>query len=344
MALRRTAVAHQHADRSSHPHVHAGHTHLHGIADPAIVTTARGLWALKWSCVGLLVTAGFQLVVVALSGSVALLADTIHNFGDAATALPLWVAFALARRRPTERFTYGFGRLEDLAGMAIVLIMALSALLAGYEAIMRLVHPRPVAYLGTVAVASVVGFLGNEAVAIFRIKVGHAIGSAALVADGYHARVDGWTSLAVLAGAFGVWLGYPMADPIVGLLIAAAILWLVWQAGWMVVIRAVDGIDPAVLAELRHIAQHAPGVQAVTEVQARWVGHRLRTELNIAVSPSLSVAQGHGIAKEVRHQLLHHVRYLNEVSVHVDPLDQAGVEHHRIANHAHDGLPTHSHA
>jgi Co/Zn/Cd efflux system component len=115
MALRRTAVAHQHADRSSHPHAHAGHTHLHGIADPAIVTTARGMWALKWSCVGLLATAGFQLVVVALSGSVALLAETIHNFGDAATALPLWVAFALARRRPTERFTYGFGRLEDLA-------------------------------------------------------------------------------------------------------------------------------------------------------------------------------------------------------------------------------------
>jgi cation diffusion facilitator family transporter len=193
-------------------------------------------------------------------------------------------------------------------------------------------------------VASLVGFLGNEAVAIFRIRVGREIGSAALVADGYHARVDGWTSLAVLAGAFGVWLGYPLADPIVGLLITAAILWLVWQAGWMVVIRAVDGIDPAVPAELKHIAQHVPGVQAVTEVQARWVGHRLRTELNIAVSPTLSVTQGHAIAKEVRHRLLHHVRYLNEVSVHVDPLDQAGAEHHRIANHAHDGLPTHSHA
>jgi cation diffusion facilitator family transporter len=150
---------------------------------------------------------------------------------------------------------------------------------------MRLFYPRPVAYLGIVVVASLVGFFGNEAVAIFRIRVGRDIGSAALVADGIHARVDGWTSLAVLAGAFGIWLGYPMADPIVGLLIAAAILWLVWQAGWMVVIRAVDGIDPAVLAELRHSAQHAPGVQAVTEVQARWVGHRLRTELNIAVSP-----------------------------------------------------------
>jgi cation diffusion facilitator family transporter len=337
-------MAHHHPNHASPPHDHADHTYVHGVVDPCLVTTARGLWAVKWSCVALLATAAVQLAIVVLSGSVALLADTLHNFGDAATALPLWVAFILARQTPSERFTYGLGRFEDLAGLMIVLIMALSALVAGYEAMMRLFYPRPVAYLGIVVVASLVGFFGNEAVAIFRIRVGRDIGSAALVADGIHARVDGWTSLAVLAGAFGVWLGYPMADPIVGLLIAAAILWLVWQAGWMVVIRAVDGIDPAVLAELRHIAQHAPGVQAVTEVQARWVGHRLRTELNIAVSPSLSVAQGHAIAKEVRHQLLHHVRYLNEVSVHVDPLDQAGVEHHRIANHAHDGLPTHSHA
>jgi cation diffusion facilitator family transporter len=336
-------MAPQHADRSAHPHEHAGHGHLHGLADPAIVTTARGLWALKWSCMGLLVTAGFQLVVVALSGSVALLADTIHNFGDAATALPLWVAFALARRQASERFTYGFGRLEDLAGLVIVLIMALSALLAGYEALMRLFHPRPVAYLGTVAVASVVGFLGNEAVAIFRIKVGHAIGSAALIADGYHARVDGWTSLAVLVGAVGVWLGYPLADPVVGLLITATILWLVWQSGALVVIRALDGVDPEIIAELRHAAVHVPGVQAVTEVQARWVGHYLRADVSIAVAPALSVAEGHAIAKEVRHQLLHHVRYLSGVIVHVDPADEAGEHYHQISAHAHDGLAAHAH-
>jgi cation diffusion facilitator family transporter len=336
-------VVHQHADRSAPPHAHVGHGHLHGVADPAIVTTARGMWALKWSCVGLLVTAGFQLVVVALSGSVALLADTIHNLGDAATALPLWVAFTLARRRPTERFTYGFGRLEDLAGIAIVLIMALSALLAGYEAIMRLVHPRPVAYLGTVAVASVVGFLGNEAVAIFRIKVGQAIGSAALIADGYHARVDGWTSLAVLVGALGVWLGYPVADPVIGLLITAAILWIVWQSGALVVIRALDGVDQEIIAELRHAAEHIPEVQGVTEVQARWVGHHLRAEMSITVAPALSVADGHAIAKEVRHQLLHHVRYLSGVIVHVDPVDEAGERYHQIAEHVHDGLPAHAH-
>jgi cation diffusion facilitator family transporter len=301
------------------------------------------MWALKWSCIILLVTAGLQLFVVVLSGSVALFADTIHNFGDAATALPLWVAFVLARRKPTERFTYGLGRVEDFAGLVIVLIMASTAMAAGYEAVARLFHPRPVAHLGIVVVASIVGCLGNEAVAILRIRVGREIGSAALVADGYHARMDGWTSLAVLASTLGVWGGYPLADPIVGLLISAAILWLVWQAGRMVVIRAVDGVDPETLTELRHGAQHVPGVQAVTEVQARWVGHRLRAELNIAVAPTLSVAEGHAIAKEVRHQLLHHVHRLGGVMVHVDPVDEAGEYYHQIQPHSHDGLPVHSH-
>src|SRR5688572_24176094 len=136
-------MAHHHPDHASHPHEHASHSHLHGVVDPAIATTARGLWAIKWSCAGLLATACVQLVVVAFSGSVALLADTIHNFGDAATALPLWMAFLLARRRPTERFTYGLGRVEDLAGLIIVLIIAGTALLAGYEAVTRLFHPQP---------------------------------------------------------------------------------------------------------------------------------------------------------------------------------------------------------
>ena len=336
-------MAHHHSNHSSRPHDHAGHGHLDGVVDPTIVTTARGLWAIKWSCVALLATAWVQLIVVALSGSVALLADTLHNFGDAATALPLWVAFALARRRPSERFTYGLGRFEDFAGMAIVLIMAVSALVAGYQAVTRLIHPEPVTHLRAVVVASVLGFLGNEAVALFRIKVGKEIGSAALVADGYHARVDGWTSLAVFGGAVGVWLGYPLADPLVGLLITAAILWLVWQSGKMVLTRALEGVDPEVIHALRHAATHVPGVLALTDVRARWIGHDLQPEVSIAVARELSVAEGHAIATEVRHQLLHHVRYLSEVSVHVDPLDRAGAEHHRIGEHAHDGLPTHSH-
>lgn len=326
-----------------HSHGPAPHGHHHGWVDPTIATTARGLWAIRWSCAALLGTAALQLAVVALSGSVALLADTLHNIGDAATALPLWLAFALRRRAPTDRFTYGYGRVEDLAGIAIVLIMAGTALLAGYEAITRLFHPQPVRYLGAVVAASVIGFLGNEAVAIFRIKVGRDIGSAALVADGYHARVDGWTSLAVLVGALGIWLGHPMADPLVGLLITTAICWLIWQTGRMVFVRAVDGVDPEIIDELRHAAQHVPGVEAVTEAQARWLGHRLRAEINIAVVPSLSVGQGHGIAKDVRHRLMHHVAYLHDVTIHVDPTDEAGERYHHIDEHAHDGLPAHSH-
>ena len=298
---------------------------------------------MKWSFAGLFITALLQLVVVLLSGSVALLSDTIHNFGDAATAVPLWIAFALTCLGTSRRFPFGYGRVEDLAGVAIVLIILFSAVVAGYQAIDRLLNPRDIEFLGAVAAASVVGFVGNEAVAIFRIRVGRQIGSAALVADGYHARTDGWTSLAVLLGALGVWLGYPLADPIVGLLIAAAILVIVWQSGKTIFTRLLDGVDPAVIDEIRHAASHVQGVEDVAEVRARWVGHRLRAEVNVAVDPELSVSEGHDIAREVNHQLLHHLGYLDMAVVHVDPAQEAGEEHHRIAAHSHDDLPTHSH-
>lgn len=321
-----------------------GHGHPHGIVDPATASTERGIRALKWSFLGLVATALLQVVVVVLSGSVALLADTIHNFADAATAVPLWIAFAFARLRPSRRFPYGYGRVEDLAGVAIVLTILGSALLAGYESVRRLLAPQPLEYLGAVTAASVIGFLGNEAVAIFRIKVGREIGSAALVADGYHARADGLTSLAVLAGAAGVWLGYPLADPLVGLLITAMILGIVWQSGRTVLTRMLDGVDPEVLAEAEHAARYVAGVRDVGDVRARWVGHRLHLELNVAVEPALSVSEGHGVAKEVRHQVLHHLPHASWVMVHLDPATEVGEVWHRVEAHAHDGLPLHSHA
>jgi cation diffusion facilitator family transporter len=288
-------------------------------------------------------TALLQLVVVLMSGSVALLSDTIHNFGDAATAIPLWIAFALTRLGASRRFTFGYGRVEDLAGVVIVLIILFSAVVAGYQAVERLINPQPVGFLWAVAAASLVGFMGNEAVAVFRIRVGREIGSAALVADGYHARTDGWTSLAVLAGAVGVWLGYPLADPIVGLLIAAAILVIVWQSGKAVFTRLLDGVEPEAIEEIRHTASCVPGVEDVSEVRARWLGHRLHAEVNVAVDPDLSVSEGHAIARELNHQLLHHLSYLSGAVIHVDPVQEAGEEHHRVAAHSHDGLPTHSH-
>jgi cation diffusion facilitator family transporter len=301
------------------------------------------MWALTWSFLGLLATALLQLVVVTISGSVALLADTLHNFADAATAIPLAIAFACARLKPSRRFPYGYGRVEELAGGLIVVTILITALIAGYESLLRLLHPQPVAHLWAVAGASVVGFLGNEAVALFRIKVGRAIGSAALVADGYHARADGLISLAVLVGATGVWWGYPLADPTVGLLITVVILHLVRQTARAVFTRMLDGVDPEVLDAAEHAARRVPGVDDVGEVRARWIGHRLTLELNIAVGPDLTVTDGHGVAKEVRHQVLHHVPHVSGVTVHVDPATESGETFHGIDSHAHDGLPMHSH-
>ena len=330
---------HSHGDG----HGYGKHGHTHGAIDPSITTSERGIWAIKWSFIGLAATALLQIVVVLLSHSVGLLADTIHNFGDAATAIPLWIAFMLSRWKPNEKFTYGYGRVEDLAGMAIVLTIFVSAVVAGYETVQRFLHPQPVGYLWAVMAASVIGFVGNEVVAIFRIRVGREIESAALIADGYHARIDGWTSLAVFFGAVGVWMGYPLADPIVGALITIAIVQIVWQSAKAVFTRALDGVDPKIIDELRHAATHVRGVEKVTDVRARWLGHRLYAEMNVAVAPQLSVEEGHALAKEVRHEAMHHFGYLSNVVIHIDPMQEAGEEFHRIQAHTHDGLPVHSH-
>jgi cation diffusion facilitator family transporter len=309
------------------------HGHSHGVVDPSLFSTERGIQALKWSLGGLMATAVLQVIVVYFTGSVALLADTIHNFGDALTALPLWIAFRLGQRPPTRRFTYGFGRVEDLAGAFIVLMILLSAFLAGNESLRRLAEPQPVQHVWAVALAAIIGFAGNELVAWYRIKVGKEIGSAALVADGYHARVDGLTSLAVLAGAIGVWLGYPLADPVVGLLITAAILKIVWDSGRQVFTRMIDGVEPEVVDEVEHAVEHVPGVCAVTNVRVRWLGHRLIAELNIAVDAGLSVAQGHAIAREAHHELLEHLPYLSSATIHVDPGDESGDDYHHKHEH-----------
>jgi cation diffusion facilitator family transporter len=284
-----------HSDESHDPTGPArrhGHWNRHGMIDPAIANTDRGVWALKWSFLGLLATALLQLLVVAMSGSVDLLADAIHNVADAATAIPLGIAFGVARLKPTRRFPYGYGRVEDLAGVVIVLIILLSTLLAGYEALRRLSHPEPVTHLAAVALASIIGCLGNETVAVFRIKMGRAIGSVALVADGYHARADGLTSLAVLVGAAGLWLGYPLADAIVGLVITLPILALVWQSAREIVVRMLDGVDPRLLEVVEQAARHVPGIHQVTDARARWIGHWIAVELNVAVRTDLTVGQG----------------------------------------------------
>jgi cation diffusion facilitator family transporter len=339
-----TSYSGEHVHRPGEPHGHESHEgHTHGAIDPSLFRSERGIWAVKWSLVALLATAVFQLFIVAMTGSVALLADTIHNFGDALTAIPLWIAFRLGQRPATKHYTYGLGRVEDLAGLLILLAILVSAVLAGREAILRFLNPQPIENLWAVILAALVGFAGNEAVAYFRIKVGREIGSQALVADGYHARTDGLSSLAVLVGAVGVALGFPMADPLAALLITLAILKILWDSAGPIFNRLLDGVDPEVVDEIAHAASHVPGVQAVSEVRVRWLGHRMLTELNIAVEPYLSVTEGHELARQVHHELLHDLTYLWAVTIHVDPAYALGSHHHGYLDHNHDNLPVHSH-
>jgi cation diffusion facilitator family transporter len=286
------------------PHSH-GHGHGHGGVDAAILRSHEAMRTLGLSLLILGVTAAVQVVVVVLSGSVALLADTVHNFGDALTAVPLAVAFVLGRRPPTRRLTYGFGRVEDLAGVAVLAIILFSAVFAAYEAIDRLINPETPTHLLATALAGLAGFVGNEWVAVYRIRTGRRIGSVALEADGYHARIDGLTSLAVVVGVIGLAAGFRLADPIVGLLISIAILRIVWQSAREIGLRAVDGIEPDVVDRLRAEAEAVPGVAGIPEVRARWLGHTIRPEVALLVDGDQPIVEADRVAEAVRHRLTH---------------------------------------
>lgn len=303
--------------------------------DSALESSEKGVFAVKVSLVALMVTAVAQLVLVWLTSSTALLADTIHNFSDALTSVPLWIAFVLGRRAANRRYTYGYGRAEDLAGLFVVAMIAFSALLVGWESIQRLFEPAEISNLWLVAAAGVVGFVGNELVAIYRIRVGSEIGSQALIADGLHARTDGLTSIAVVIAAIGVWLGFPLADPLIGLVITAAILWILRDAARAVFRRLMDAVDPELVEDVERTAASVEGVLEVETVRVRWMGHRLIATADLIVDCQLTVAEGHDIAERVRHALFHEVRGLDTVIVHLDPCEHGDTDHHAVTR-SHD--------
>jgi cation diffusion facilitator family transporter len=313
------------------PHVIRPHSHeAADKVDAALEASAEGMRAL-WISLGVLgATAAIQAVVVALSGSVALLGDTLHNAADALTAVPLGVAFIVGRRPPTRRYTYGYGRAEDLAGVVIVALILASSALAAYAAVHRLAHPEHVANLIAVAAAALVGFAGNELVARYRIGVGRRIGSAALVADGLHARTDGITSLAVLLGAGGVALGWSWADPVMGLVITVAIVSVLYQAAREVWRRLMDAVDPALVELAQRTLGATPGVLDVGLVRLRWVGHQLWAECEIAVSGDITAVAAHDIAVAAEHGLLHALPRLSAALVHTDPRPVQGTDPHAI--------------
>jgi cation diffusion facilitator family transporter len=333
--------SHGRTDGGGHGHAHGrglgrGHHHHHHHGeriDSALEGSAEGLRTLWFSFAVLTATTVVQAVVAALSGSVALLGDTVHNATDALTALPLALAFVLGRRAATRRYTYGFGRAEDLAGVFVVLVIAVSAAFAGYEAVQRLLDPRDITHLPAVAAAGLVGFAGNEWVARARIRTGRRIGSAALVADGLHARTDGFTSLAVLLGAGGAALGWRYADPLVGLVITGAILLVLRGAAREIWHRLMDAVDPALVDTAEHALAHVDGVRAVGTVRMRWIGHTLRAETSVVVDPGLTVVQAHAVAVAAEHSLLHAVPRLAGASVHIDHPGTAGQDPHAELDH-----------
>ncbi|MFI6299934.1 cation diffusion facilitator family transporter [Nonomuraea sp. NPDC050790] len=331
-------------DPPPHDHAH-GHGHGHGRSrlarllkphshdtadrtDEALESSTRGMRVLAISFAVLMATALVQAVIVALSGSVALLGDTLHNFADALTAVPLAIAFSVGRRTATRRFTYGYGRAEDLAGIIIVALIAASAALAAYEAVKRLITPEDIRAPALVAAAGVVGFIGNEWVARYRIRVGREIGSAALVADGLHARTDGFTSLAVLLSAGGAALGFPLADPIVGLLITAAICFVLRDAAREIYHRLMDAVDPNLITQAERTLAAVPGVVSVGSVRMRWIGHTLRAEVDIKVSHQMTLIEAHKVAVEAEHRLIHDLPRLKAATVHADPDGPSDTDHH----------------
>ena len=307
--------------------------HSHDAADSVdseLEASAKGTRALAVSLAVLAVTALLQGLVVVWTGSVALLGDTLHNVADALTAVPLFIAFSIGRRPANRRYTYGYGRAEDLAGVAVVVFIVASAALAAFEAVRRLLDPQPVDHLVAVGLAGVLGFLGNELVARYRISVGREIGSAALVADGLHARTDGYTSLAVVVGAIGVGLGIEQADPVVGLLITLAILSVLRDAARQVYRRLMDAVDEELVDEVEAVLRGTPGVRDLGRVRLRWIGHALRAECEVVLDPTLPLTEAHDIAVEAEHRLLHQVKRLTTVLIHVDP---EGAQHHTATAH-----------
>ncbi|TDO41865.1 cation diffusion facilitator family transporter [Paractinoplanes brasiliensis] len=337
---------HDHDHGHDHDHQHGdgwwrrvGHLltpHSHDSADKvdsALEASREGMRALWISLIGLGVTAALQALIVVFSGSVALLGDTLHNVADALTAVPLGIAFLLGRRAATRAYTYGFGRAEDLAGVFVVLVIAASAVTAAWFAVDRLLNPQTMTHLPWVFAAGVIGFIGNEVVARYRITVGRRIGSAALVADGLHARTDGFTSLAVVLAAAGAWLGWDWADPVVGLAITVAIAFVLKDAAREVYRRLMDRVDPELVDRAEQALREIPGVRDVSGLRLRWIGHRMQAEAAIVVDAHLSLLAAHEIAADAEHQLTHRVPRLTGATVHVDPDSHPGDDCHTGLSH-----------
>lgn len=323
---------HEH-NHDEHEHDEHGHGHEHGKVDADLYGNQAGLRAVQLSTAGMLLVSAIQFAIALIGGSAGLFADALHNFGDVFTTVALWIAFVISSRAANQRYTYGYYRAEDLAGIFIVLVIIASAVAGAVESIQKLTSGNVPTHIYLSMAAALVGVVGNELLAQYKISVGKRINSVALVADGQHSRIDGLTSLAAFAGLIGVMLGFPIADPIAGILITLVIIIVVFTTSRSVLQRLLDAVDPHVVPSIITTALAVPGVEAATDVRARWVGHTLHVVMNIEVNAELTLSKAHAIAEEVRHRLFHKIKGISEVVIHTDPSSASGDHHQEMAHH-----------
>src|SRR5947209_13961479 len=319
-------------DHEHDGHGHGGHGHEHGRVDADLYGNEVGLRDVQISTAGMFLVAAIQFAIAAIGGSAGLFADALHNLGDVLTTVALWIAFVLSNRAANRRYTYGYYRAEDLAGIFIVLVIIASAVAGAVESIQKLTSGSVPTQLYLSMAAALIGVAGNEILAQYKISVGRRINSVPLIADGQHSRIDGLTSLAAFIGLIGVKLGFPQADPIAGLIITVVIVTVVYSTSRSVLQRLLDAVDPHIVPAIVETAKAVPGVEAVTDVRARWVGHTLHVAMNIEVDPNLTLAKAHAIAEEVRHRIFHEIKGVSEVIIHTDPAG-TGVDYHEAMAH-----------
>lgn len=316
-----------------HGHGSGGHGHEHGRVEADLYNNRAGLRAVQISTAGMLLVSVVQLLIALSGGSAGLFADALHNLGDVLTTVALWLAFVVSSRAANRQYTYGYHRAEDLAGIFIVLVIIASAAASAVESILKLTSGNIPTQLYLSMAAAAVGCLGNEALAQYKINVGKRINSVPLVADGQHSRIDGLTSLAALLGLIGVRLGLPLADPLAGILITVVILGVVYSTSRSVLQRLLDAVDPRVVPSILTTASAVEGVEAVTEIRARWLGRAMHISMNIEVDATLTLFQAHEIAEHVRHHLFHELPGVAEVIIHTDPSSASGDAHQETAHH-----------
>ena len=293
------------------------HQHGHGLEERMLEDNNLGIRTVWLALFVLGITTVLQVFVYMVSGSVALLADTVHNFGDALNSVPLLVAFYLARRSATKRYTYGYNRAEDIAGVLIVVSIAFSAGYILFESFQKLLNPQPLENLGWLAGAAIIGFIGNEIVAVMQIRVGKQIGSDAMVADGQHARVDGLTSLAVLVAVVGTWIGVPILDPIIGIVIGVAIVGITWNAIKSTWFRLMDAVDPTLTTTAEAVILEHTEVKTIQRLQMRWQGHRLHGEAVIQVHDDFSLKESDTLVAHLIHHFEHALPNLGQFTIQV---------------------------